>query len=117
FITFSILIVAAALYSPAVTMEPGQWRVMAEHDTALRYWFIPGMCLLAVLAWSAVKAPPKAIRLISIAALLLAPVGVILDWRVPPLADLDFQSHAAAFEATESGTTLKIPINPNWEMT
>lgn len=116
FIIFSALITAAALYSPAVTAEPGQWKVIAEHNTALRYWFIPNLAFFAVLGYLSCRSQLKFIRYAASVLLIVSAAGIVLDWRQPQLADKQFYQHAAEFEQAPSGTTAVIPINPNWEM-
>lgn len=116
-ILFSILIVAAALASPAVTLQPGQWEVIASNDTANRYWFIPIFAIFTSLIYFlASEATPVFVRKTALALLLLSIGGFVADWRLPQLKDLDFQARAAEFEKKPPGTLVKIPINPDWEM-
>ena len=116
FIIFSVLIIAAALYSPAVTADPGQWKVIANYNTALRYWFIPNLALFATLGYLSRQAPVKFIKYTATVLLMISAIGIALDWRQPQLADKRFYEHAAEFEKAPSGTVVAIPINPDWEM-
>ncbi len=116
FIIFSALIAAAALYSPAVTAAPGQWLFIADHDTALRYWFIPGLGLFAVLAYLSRNAAVNWIKYAATALLALSLIGILLDWKQQGFENMNFQRYAAEFEQMPSGTEFSIPINPNWEM-
>lgn len=116
FILLSSLVIAAALYSPAVTLTPGQWNVIAANETALRYWFIPALCLYASLCFLAAKAGYRMVRYAAAAILMVSLVGIVKDWRISPLTDLNFQQYARDFESAAPGTEVRIPVNPNWEM-
>jgi lipoprotein signal peptidase len=115
-ILFSSLICLTALVLPAVTELPGQWQVMATYDTATRYWFIPIFTSFAVLIYFAFSKEFRVLQKAAIAILLFSSVGLVFDWKLPPLKDLDFPRHAAAFENAPSGSEVVIPINPDWEM-
>jgi hypothetical protein len=47
---------------------------------------------------------------------LFLPVGICRDWQYKPFIDMNFQDAATAFEGAPPGTTISIPINPNWHM-
>lgn len=115
FIIFAGLIAAAALYSPAVTAAPGQWIFIADHDTALRYWFIPGLAFFSVLAFLAANAVGR-IKYLAAGLLVLSLIGILLDLRQPGLENKNFRHYAAEFDHVPAGTEFAIPINPNWEM-
>lgn len=117
FMLFCLIIVAAALYSPAVASQPGQWRVIAENNTAIRYWFIPTVCAYFLLLNMVAGKVPSLVRGVALAAILLIPAGLFADWRHPAFVDLDFAAHARRFDELSPGTTAEIPINPNWRMT
>ena len=53
-------------------------------------------------------------RLALVAVLL---IGVPLDWRAAPRADLEFPRHAERFEQRRPGKRIRIPIPPEgWKM-
>jgi hypothetical protein len=117
FMLFAISIFAVALYSPAVSPEPPQWGAMANSETAIRYWFIPALCVFAVLLFLAVKARSRIVRYTASFVLALSLIGIVADWRIAPREDLGFERHARDFERAPTGTEVRIPINPaEWEM-
>lgn len=116
FIYFSAAIIAGSLYTPAVSSEPGQWKFLAQYDTGLRYWFIPSLCLFVILIRTAVADPSSIFRSLSAGVVFLSVFGILADWKHPNLKDLNYKYHTERFNQTEAGTTVSIPINPNWEM-
>jgi hypothetical protein len=58
----------------------------------------------------------KVPRYAALAVLLFLPVGICRDWRYKPFIDMNFQDAATAFAGAPPGTTISIPINPNWHM-
>jgi hypothetical protein len=116
FILFSVLVYAAALFSPAVTPVNGQWEAIAAQYTATRYWFIPSLCVIASLLYLASKAKSVFVRYLSMVALIFLPYGIIRDWDNPKFENLNFPMHAAEFEKADPGSKVYIPINPTWKM-
>lgn len=113
---YAILICITALVWPAVTLEPGQWAVIAKNATAQRYWFVPCFVFYCGLLFVIVNVRSKVERFVAVGLLLIGSYGIISDYKIPPLKDLDFRIHAAEFERAEPGTTVTIPINPSWKM-
>lgn len=116
-IIFSALIFSASLISPAVSPDVPQWVAIASDNTALRYWFIPNLCLFVCLIFIVSRPNPKPVRVAAGAVLAASLLGITADWRNPPFKDLHFGEYAARFEAGAAGTEYRIPINPAWEMT
>lgn len=113
---YAAMICVTALAWPAVTLEPGQWAVIANNPTALRYWFVPGFAFCLSLIFLLFKQETKVARYVSASLMLVCLYGVIKDFRIDPLKDLEFRSRAAEFESAPSGTVVTIPINPDWKM-
>ena len=113
---YAAMICVTALAWPAVTLEPGQWTVIASHPTALRYWFVPGFAFYLGLIYLLFKNKTKVAWYLSVGLLLISLYGVIKDFRIDPLKDLDFKTRAVEFENAPSGTVVTIPINPDWKM-
>ncbi|HMT09240.1 MAG TPA: hypothetical protein PKA82_14645 [Pyrinomonadaceae bacterium] len=116
FFLYAILICITALVWPAVTLEPGQWTVIANNATAQRYWFVPCFVFYCGLLFVIFSVRSKVERSLAVGLLLISSYGIISDYKIPPMRDLDFRSHAAEFERAEPGTTVAIPINPDWKM-
>ena len=58
----------------------------------------------------------KFARYSAIAVLVLLPIGILRDWKYKPFVDYDFKAFAADFERAAPGTTVSIPINPDWQL-
>lgn len=115
-IAFALLITITALAWPAVTLEQGQWTAIANNVTAQRYWFVPCFVFYAGLLFVIANVRSKVEKAIAVGLLVISSYGVVVDYKIPPLKDFDFQTHAAEFERAEPGTTVSIPINPDWKM-
>jgi hypothetical protein len=115
-LAFSVLVVTAAMLSPAITNDAPQWTVMWLPRTGSRYWLIPIFAWFVSLLLLAARDDRRGIRYTAAGVLFLSISGMIADWRYPPFRDLDFQSFAARFESSAPGEETVIPINPNWEM-
>jgi hypothetical protein len=79
---------------------------------SIRYWYFPSLVFLWSLLWCACYAPSRIFRATGILLALILVQGIIRDWSIPPLKDLDFPEYAAQFEAAPPGTHMKIPLNP-----
>lgn len=117
-LAFALLIIAAGLYTPAVSRESGQWASIAGSETATRYWFILTFSFAAVFIYFASTSDKKRIRQAAYFGLFLSLLGVAGDWKIFSLQDLNFQHYAREFEKVPSGTEYVIPLNPQpeWEM-
>lgn len=113
---FALLICVTALAWPAVTLEPGQWTAIANNATAQRYWFVPCFVFYAGLLFVIANVRSKVEKAVAVGLLLVSSYGIVVDYKIPPLKDFDFQTHAAEFERAEPGTDVSIPINPDWKM-
>src|SRR6185437_4777516 len=113
FIAFSGALFAAALNSPL-----GEWRVLHLPGAATRYWFFPMMCFLGSLFWLAWgKGIPKKLKWVAVGLLISMSIGLVRDWRYPPLVDFHFHRYAREFSIAPRNTRCVIPINPpGWKM-
>jgi len=108
---FSILV--ASLRSPLV---PGftplpLWQMILQYS-GIRYWYFPSLIFLWALLWCAFYARSRVFRAGGILLTLMLCQGIVRDWRIAPLVDLNFPAYAAQFDAAPSGTYMKIPLNP-----
>jgi len=109
-----------ALIRPVATTAGGmeQWAKLQVPGVGNRYYFFPMLAFFASLIWMAANAAPggKFARYAAIAVLALLPIGIVRDWRYKPFVDYNFKSFAADFERAAPGTTVSIPINPDWQL-
>jgi hypothetical protein len=116
FVLFATLTLAAALVHPMASYEKPQYPMLALHGGG-RYWFFPMMAFLASLGWLAARAPSRIARGAAFALLIVLPLGIVLDWRYTPFADLHWREEVVRFVRSPKGTTTMIPINPpGWSM-
>jgi hypothetical protein len=118
FILFAFAVFAAGLARPlAGTQDRPQWEWLCVPACGNRYYFLPMLAFLASLLWMAIRsASPRALRYFALALLSLLPIGIYRDWRYPAFVDYHFQEYAEQFDRVPPGTTLVIPINPDWAM-
>ncbi|MBV9010360.1 MAG: hypothetical protein JO354_14535 [Verrucomicrobia bacterium] len=111
---------ALALASPLGSATISQWRALwSIAGSGQRYYFLPmSMLLMALVAQVANKETVKSIRLITVGLLvLIAVVGVRVDWILPAFTDLHFAHYATAYRSLPPGSSITIPINPpGWSM-
>ena len=97
--------------------EQEQWALLQVPGCGNRYYFFPMLAFFASLIWMLMdSAKSKVPRYAALAVLLFLPVGICRDWQYKPFIDMNFQDAATAFEGAPPGTTISIPINPNWHM-
>ncbi len=91
---------------------------MRTAGNGLRYYFFPGIAFLASLVWIALgeQPVPNAFRYAALLILLIMPIGIVRDWFYTPFDDFNFQHYVEEFDRAEPGTTVIIPINPDWQM-
>ena len=82
----------------------------------IRYWFFPTLACVWAVFWAA-HSRVQLLQALSVVLLCGMCVGVIRDFRQPPLDDLHFAQFAARFESAPPGTAVTIPVNPDgWNM-
>jgi hypothetical protein len=112
FLFFSFAILAASLISPEAYPPPGvtRWQMLAEAG-GVRYWFLPSLAFAWTLLCCFRARIPGASGL-SAAFLLLMCFGIIRDWELPALTNLNFAAQANNFAAAPAGMAVVIPENP-----
>jgi len=73
---------------------------------------IPNKSARLLLAFLYIALPNSVEVHANFAALLLMPVGIIRDWKYPPMPDLEFKSYAEKLREAPQGNVVTIPINP-----
>ena len=119
FLLYAAVALTLALIHPVATYggTAEQWQQMQTPGVGNRYYFFPMLAFLGSLVWSVTpQAATKGIRYFAVAILLLSPVGIWRDWKYKPFNDLRFKEHAVEFDRAAPGTTVVIPINPNWQL-
>jgi len=117
-VSFAAAVFALALLRPVATTGGAfeQWAKLEVPGVGNRYYFFPMLAFLASLIWMAVNAGGRWARYAAMLVLALLPVGIVRDWRYKPFVDYNFKSFAADFERAAPGTTVSIPINPDWQL-
>ena len=115
---FSLLVMAAALISPAAGTGRGAWADLARPGVGGRYWFLPMMALVVAAAFFVERAPRRlvvpGVALLAVAA----GVGMRIDFRYPAYTNFHYARYAARFQRLPRGARLAFPINPpGWRMT
>ena len=119
FLLYAAVALTLALIHPVATYggTAEQWQQMQTPGVGNRYYFFPMLAFLSALIWSVTRpAATTGVRYIAFAVLLLLPVGIWRDWKYKPFEDLQFKERAAEFDRAVPGTTVVIPINPNWQL-
>jgi len=119
FLLYAAVALTLALIHPVATYggTAEQWQQMQTPGVGNRYYFFPMLAFLGSLVWSVTTpAATTGVRYIAFAVLLLLPVGIWRDWKYKPFEDLQFKERAAEFDRAAPGTTVVIPINPNWQL-
>jgi len=120
FIFYAYFSLTLALIHPVASFgaDLPQWQLLETPGVANRYYFFPMLAYFAALIWTATNATSsvKLFRYGAIAVLALLPIGIVRDWRYKPFLDYNFKSFAADFDRATPGTTVSIPINPDWQL-
>lgn len=118
FVIFAgMALISSLLFSMTAPATPA-WTQLAVPGAGARYWMIPELALIAVLAWMLGRHRPWVVRIIAAALTCSMIVGMVKHWRYSPLPDLDYGAYAAKFEQLPPGASLTIPLNPpGWSMT
>src|SRR5260370_1419213 len=115
FITFASLVLAAALLHPMA--HAPQWLELLS-AWGVRYWLLPMLAFVSVLALMAGNNNPRSVRVLALVGLLLMSIGMVREWRYPGFADLQFRVYARQLSDLPEGSSLTIPLNPQgWSMT
>ncbi len=116
FILFAVLVFAASLKSPMVSLTVPQWEVLKDAP-GIRYWFFPMLAFVWALIWCAGVSSVRPVRMAAGFGLACMVIGVARDWEFPPYTDFHFAEHARQFASAAPGTFMSIPIYPDgWQL-
>lgn len=120
FLFYCFFSLTLALIHPIASFsgEREQWQLLQTPGVANRYYWFPMLAFFAALLWLAIGSAgnTKVARYGALAILALLPIGIVRDWKYKPFVDYDFKAYAADFERAKPGTTVSIPINPDWQL-
>jgi hypothetical protein len=111
---------AIALAAP-IGGAPGktQWNALwSIPGNGQRYYFLPMAMLLFAIAAVAGRGCGRTWRAVAASLLLLiAIVGVRVDWKLPAFTDFHFRRYVDLYRSRAPGASVIVPINPpGWEM-
>lgn len=114
---YGVMLISSMLFSLRPTEGFDVWTGLTNPLGGQRYWYIPTLIWIATLFWILFKAKFKLLRYASAMLLLLILViGIPRDWKLRPYANMQFRYYAERFESAEKGSTVDIPVNPEWHM-
>lgn len=112
-LAFGVLMLAAALISPMLTLDPSQQQWQGLYDAGSRYFAIPLVCVFIAFLVTVSKLWGRHILTNTVITLLFICVVVSLrnDFSLRPLSDCAWKESVAEFSQGETDR-VKIPINP-----
>lgn len=120
-VIFGVAIFFATLASPTVAQTGNSpWQLLLDSYAGARYWLIPMFAFALVVVVSLHNSNPLWIRLLSSLLLSLSLIGIIFDFKDPPLPDLEYAKYMREYNHAAIGSIVRIPINPlgseDWTM-
>lgn len=112
FLIYCFVVLAAGLRSPLTPVVNVPLWTLVLSSASLRYWFLPGLAFLFAILWCASFARSRIVRITSFVLIAVLCTGIVQDWRLKPLANLNFPAYAAIFQTATPGTHVIIPLNP-----
>ena len=111
FLIFCVITLAASLARPVYSFSYGKpaWPCMLV-AAGCRYWFLPTLAFAWCLAWCALRAHLRALRVAGRVLLIFMILGVIREYRYTPLKDEHFAAWSYRFEHAKTGTYWEIPV-------
>lgn len=117
FFVYCFVVLGTSLRSPLTPIVDVPLWTLVLSTPSLRYWFFPGLAFLFAILWCAMYARSHIVRWTAFALIAVLCTGIVQDWRLRPLMNLNFPTYAAAFDSAQPGTRVVIPLNPKgWQM-
>ena len=114
---FSSLVLVASLILPAASNTIPQWQVMVTPGLAGRYWFIPIIAWVSMIAWLMCRRNQKIIRIVGFLGLMFLIMGIILDFHIPAWTNHDFPKQVQKFSTVPIDTNFTFQLEPTgWTM-
>lgn len=114
---YGLLVISSMLVSLRSVKEYDVWAGLTNPTGGQRYWYIPILVWITMLLWLCFNAKFKPLKYFSAFLLLsLVLVAIPRDWELRKYTDHRFKDYAQKFEAADRGSTVTIPINPDWRM-
>lgn len=109
---FILLMLAASLVSPQVSLDRPRWEIMTHPPMGNRYFAFPVMLWMALL-FSLLADRSRLLRALAVLCLLpIVFLAIPREWHVLEQARTDFVARARQFEAAPPGTRMEFPIIP-----
>jgi hypothetical protein len=118
FAAYCLLALAASLASPIGSTDLPQWDWLMSAPGGERYFLLPVVGFLALVAWAVSRIPWTAARWAIGGALLAGySTGAIASWHFPVRTHHDLAASERALAEADPGSTVVVPINPDgWAM-
>jgi hypothetical protein len=113
-------VLAGALSDPSgVSLGAPAWPQLLAPGSNPRYYLIPELAWLGLLAWACGRITARTPRALAVAAILaLIAFSATRHWSFPPAPRSSFAATARAFERARPGTSVRFVIDPpSWSMT
>lgn len=119
FITYTVIILAASLVTPAVSRTRPAWDVMTQAGAGNRYFVLPILGWLVTLAWLAWQTQASVFRRIArILLTITCALGITVGWVYPAHGMEVLSPYVHALSSNPPGHHVVIPIEPKgWTMT
>jgi hypothetical protein len=118
FVAFAGLVLAVSFLSPTGDFTTySALKLLSRSTDGVRYWLIPISAVFACLVWDLSSSNHKLVKYLAGICLLVAVVGMVVDFQHPTYVDYNFSDRVRELEHLSPGQTLSFPINPpGWTM-
>ncbi len=132
---YALLIFAASLIDPKDSTTKAQWPQMLAPGAGNRYFYLPLLAFLVSLTWLFGHALAEwqqrsgfglrnfarwrygiVIAIISVQFLILATIGIPLDWSYPPFVEPSLASSQSVIYQSNAGPVTVTIAPPGWKM-
>ena len=111
FVLFCGLLLIPELRSPLIAGPTTRWAALLQ-DQSGRYWFFPELAFLWSVAWCALEARARSLRLVCGLTLVLMTFGIASDWLYDPYPNENYPAAVQRFGAARPGDHVRIAVIP-----